>query len=96
LESPESLVCGLQTLGPAIVGYNIMKYCWNTKESNGYDSCDILLQHYNDDGFRTIALRKEDFERLKPWEFCDMLNRAYDNGRNAAMQDLRRFIGVKE
>lgn len=73
-----------------------MKYCWNEKENNGYDPCDILLQHYKDDGFRTIALRKEAFECLTPWQLCNMMNIAYDNGRKAAMEDLRRFIGVKE
>lgn len=74
----------------------VKKYCFNENEHSGYEPCAILLQHYNDEKFRTSVLTKFEFEHLKPWELCDLLNRAYENGRKDAMEDLRRFIGVKE
>lgn len=73
-------------------------YCFNQEEDNnyGYGKCDILLQHYGDTGFRTGILTKEEFERIDAWKQCSLLNEAYDAGYKHAMEDLRRFIGVKD
>jgi hypothetical protein len=76
-------------------------YVWRKKEgddaySDGFSPTDILVQHYNDEKFRTILLREDDFKNLKPWEFCSILNEVYKSGRNDAMEDLRRFIGVEK
>lgn len=60
----------------------------------GFEPTDILVQHYNDPGMRTMLLRKDEFENLKPWELCSILNEVYESGRKDAMEDLRRFIGV--
>lgn len=70
-------------------------YCYNEKENSGSDPCDILLQLYPDDGFRTLVMRQEDFEHLKPWELCMLLNRAREAGREDAMRDVRDLLGVK-
>jgi hypothetical protein len=68
-------------------------YCIR-EEDNGYDPCDILLDHgLKDSSFRTYVIRKED---LKPWQICDALNGAYRAGREDAMRDLRNFIGVEK
>lgn len=71
-------------------------YCYNQDESNGYDKCNILISHYGDSSFRTILLRKEEFEELHAWKMTSLLNDAYEAGYQHAMEDLRRFIGVKE
>jgi hypothetical protein len=71
-------------------------YCFNHEENSGYEKCDILLKHYGDDGFRTIVLRKDELERIDAWEMTKQLNNAYESGYKHAMEDLRRFIGVKE
>lgn len=66
-------------------------YCIREGDT-GYEPCDILLDHgLNSTDFRTYVIRKEDF---KPWQVCDALNSAYKAGREDAMADLRRFIGV--
>ena len=66
-------------------------YCIR-EEDNGYEPCDILLDHgLKSPDFRTYVIRKED---LKPWQICVALNDAYKAGREEAMRDLRRFIGV--
>lgn len=67
-------------------------YTYNSTENNGYDPCDILLQHYPEEIWRTIVLSKEDFENLQPWKFCSLLNDAYEQGRKDAMKDLRTMI----
>lgn len=82
------------------MGYN-KQYVWRKLEgeepgTGGFEPTDILVQHYNDPGMRTTLLRKDEFENLKPWELCSLLNEAYNSGRKDAMEDLRRFIGVKE
>lgn len=67
-------------------------YCIREDE-NGYEPCDILLDHgLNNPDFRTYVIRQEDF---KPWQVVDALNNAYKQGREDAMRDLRRFIGIK-
>jgi hypothetical protein len=67
-------------------------YCIREGE-NGYDPCDILLDHgLKSPDFRTYVIREED---LKPWQICKALNDAYDAGREDAMRDLRQFIGIK-
>ena len=66
-------------------------YCIREGE-NGYDPCDILLDHgLNNTDFRTYVIREED---LKPWQIVTALNDAYKAGREDAMRDLRNFIGV--
>lgn len=71
-------------------------YCFNQEENIGSKKCDILLQHYEDVGFRTRVLSKEEFEGINAWTQCSLLNNAYDAGYKHAMEDLRRFIGVKD
>lgn len=76
-------------------------YVWKKKEgeepgTGGFDPTDILVQHYDDEKFRTVLLREDEFTRLKPWELCSILNEVYRSGRNDAMEDLRRFIGVEK
>lgn len=75
-------------------------YVWRKLEGEepgmgGFEPTDILVQHYNDPGFRTMLLNKEEFMHLSPWKLCVLLNNAYDSGRNDAMEDLRTFIGIK-
>jgi hypothetical protein len=68
-------------------------YCIREGE-NGYDPCDILLDHgYGSSDFRTYVIREED---LKPWHIVSALNSAYTAGREDAMRDLRNFIGVEK
>lgn len=68
-------------------------YCIREGE-NGYDPCDILLDHgYGSADFRTYAIREED---LKPWQIVSALNSAYEAGREDAMRELRKFIGVEK
>ena len=68
-------------------------YCIR-EEDNGYEPCDILLDHgYGNPDFRTYAIRKED---LKPWQIVAALNSAYAAGREEAFRDLRNFIGVEK
>jgi hypothetical protein len=65
---------------------------WNREDDNGYEPCDILLDHgLQSPDFRTYVIRKED---LKPWQIVDALNQAYKAGREDAFRDLRNFIGV--
>lgn len=76
-------------------------YVWKKKEgedaySSGFEPTDILVQHYNDEKFRTVLLSEYDFVNLKPWELCSILNQVYTSGRKDAMEDLRRFIGVEK
>lgn len=66
------------------------RYCIR-EEDNGYEPCDILLDHGLSADFRTYVIRKEDF---KPWQVVDALNQAYRAGREEAFRDLRNFIGV--
>lgn len=68
-------------------------YQFNHEENNGYISepCDILVQHYKSDNFRTISIRKEEWNA---WKICEALNHAYKVGREDAMSDLRRMIGA--
>jgi hypothetical protein len=76
-------------------------YMWRKTDGEdaycgGFKPTDILVQHYNDPGMRTTLLRKDEFENLKPWELCSILNEVYESGRRDAMEDLRKFIGLKE
>ncbi len=67
------------------------QYCIRETD-NGYEPCDILLDHgLQSPDFRTYVIRKDDF---KPWQVVDALNHAYRQGREDAMRDLRNFIGV--
>lgn len=69
-------------------------YCIR-EEDNGYgpEPCDILLQHFKSDNFRTYAIRKEDWSGHM---ICNALNSAYEAGRADAMRALRNFMGIKE
>lgn len=71
-------------------------FTFNRAENTGYEDCDILVQHFNDEGFRMRLLSKEEFASLQPWQFCRLMNDAYAKGKREAMEDLRRLIGVKE
>jgi len=76
------------------IGRNMTRHYCIREEDNGYEACDILLDHgYGNPDFRTYAIRKED---LKPWQICDALNNAYKAGREEAFRDLRNFIGVEK
>jgi hypothetical protein len=75
-------------------------FVWRKKDGEtsydgGFEPTDILVQHYNDPGFRTMLLDEAEFTHLKPWKLCALLNEAYDSGRRDAMEDLRNFIGIK-
>ena len=67
-------------------------YTFNQEMNSGHEACDILLQHYPGETWRTIVLSKEDFENVKPWQLCGLLNNAYSQGRKDAMADLRTMI----
>jgi hypothetical protein len=68
-------------------------YCIR-EEDNGYDPCDILLDHgYGHKDFRTYVIQKEE---LTPRQICGALNDAYKIGREDAMRDLRNLIGVEK
>lgn len=71
------------------------EYCFNRENHTGYGSepCDILIQHFKSDNFRTIAIRAEEWDA---WNICNKLNDAYKAGREDAMRDLRNFIGVEK
>lgn len=68
-------------------------YTYNKEKFNGSEPCDILLELYDNDSFRTIGLRVDD---QIPWKICDALNHAYQQGRKDAMSDLRVVLGIKE
>lgn len=70
-------------------------YCWNTEESNGHEPADILIQLYPDEAFRSIVLRKEDFERLRVWELCQLLQQAREAGYRDAQRDIRNALDLK-
>lgn len=72
------------------------RYTWVYNQEDTYERGPILLQHYGDPGFRTIVLREGELEKLMSWQFCRLMNDAYEAGREHAMEDLRRFIGVKD
>jgi hypothetical protein len=71
-------------------------YTFNRDENNGYSSCDILVQYYDSEQFKAVAIRKEDMENMDAWRMCNALQRAYDAGREDAMRDLRMLIGVQK
>jgi hypothetical protein len=69
-------------------------YYWMTAE--GDDGRDrVLLEHYGDSGVRTRVLEADDLEKAEAWKIATLLNGAYEAGRTHAMEDLRRFIGIK-
>jgi hypothetical protein len=65
-------------------------------EYDGFQACDILVQHYGDSDFRTILLNQNDFENLRPWKLVSLLNAAYERGRIEYQEEFRRFIGARE
>lgn len=67
-----------------------------TYNGNGYDPSDIVCQLYGDAAWRTICIPQEDLENIAPWKLANELNRAYEQGRKEAFEDLRRLIGVKD
>lgn len=71
-------------------------YTFNREKYNGYgEPCNILIQLYDNEDFRAVALRKEDFERFDAWRMCEALQNAYDAGKKDAMSNLRELIGAK-
>jgi hypothetical protein len=77
---------------------NRKTYVWRKKEGEivgGSEPADILVQHYNDEGFRTILLDEEDFKRLVPWKLCALLTDAYESGYKDAKADIRNVLEIK-
>lgn len=72
------------------------RYTWVYDQDAMYKKGQILLQHYNDQGFRTHVFSAEEFEQMTSYEFCSQMNSAYESGYKHAMADLRRFIGIKD
>ena len=71
-------------------------YTFNRETYTGYGTpCNILVQLYEDENFKAVALRAEDFERFDAWRMCEALQHAYDSGREDAMRDLRMMMGIK-
>ena len=69
-------------------------YQWVTDEDDeGNDR--VLLQHYGDPGVRTRVLEADDLIKTEAWQIATLLNAAYEAGRVHAMEELRRFIGIK-
>ncbi len=70
-------------------------YCFNEKEHTGYGptTCNILIQHFKSDDFRTVAIREDEWSA---WNLCSALNNAYEAGRQDAMRDLRNFMGIEK
>lgn len=70
-------------------------YQWVTdKDDEG--NTRVLLQHYGDKGVRTRVYEADELKRIEAWEIASRLNAAYEAGRNHAMEELRRFIGVTD
>jgi hypothetical protein len=63
--------------------------------TGGFKPTAILVQHYNDEGFRTVLLDEEEFKHLAPWRLCALLNDAYESGYKDAKADIRDMLGVK-
>lgn len=74
------------------MGYK-RNYTYNREKYNGHTPCDILLELYDTDKFRTIALRVED---QVPWRICEALNNAYEEGRKDAKRDIRAVLGCSD
>jgi hypothetical protein len=74
------------------MGYN-RTYLYNKEKFNGHEPCDILLQLYETDHFKTISLRAD---QLVPWQICDALNRAYEEGRKDAKREIRTVLEIKD
>ena len=68
-------------------------YTINHDENNGNEPCDILLQHYENDQWKTVVIRADD---LQPWKICQALNSAYEAGKQDAMRNLRYMIGIEK
>lgn len=63
--------------------------------TGGFKPTAILVQHYNDEGFRTVLLDEEEFKHLAPWRLCALLNDAYESGYKDAKADIRNVLGIK-
>jgi len=82
-----------------MTGYT-RRYLWRVPEdqttaSTGFEPADILCEMYGDAGMRTRVVNADELKGFPPWELCDLMNQAYRNGREDAMADLRRVLGVK-
>lgn len=55
----------------------------------------VVLQHYGDPGVRTRVFESDELIKMDAWEIASRLNSAYEAGRTHAMEELRRFIGIK-
>lgn len=72
-------------------------YTFNHKEHSGYgEPCNILVQYYESEEFKAVALRADDLKSFDAWHLCRALQSAYDAGREDAMRDLRMLIGVQK
>lgn len=70
-------------------------YTFDREKSTGYgEPCNILVQYYESEQFRTVAMRAEDFERFDAWHMCQVLQNAYDAGREDQLRDIRMMLGV--
>jgi len=75
---------------------NKRTYTFDHKNHSGYgEPCNILIQLYEDENFKAVAIRKEDLQSFDAWHLCQALQNAYEAGRKDAMNDLRDLIGVK-
>jgi hypothetical protein len=70
-------------------------YTFDRTQNSGNEPCNILIQLYENENFRAVAIRKEDLESFDAWRLCQALQNAYEAGRKDAMSDLRNLIGVK-
>jgi hypothetical protein len=71
-------------------------YTFNRDNSNGYEPTDILVQYYESEQFRAVALRKDDWLNYNAWDMCSLLQRAYDAGREDQLRDIRMMLGVEK
>lgn len=63
--------------------------------NQGHDPCNILQEHWQGSGMKTILLSKDDFENLSPWQLVSLLNKAYACGRREYQASFRNFIGIE-
>lgn len=69
-------------------------YQWiSTADADGNNR--VLLQHYGNPGVRTRVLESDELTNAEAWKIASLLNSAYEAGRTHAMEELRRFIGIK-
>ena len=65
-----------------------------TYRGDGYEESPILIQLYNDESFRMVAITKEDLKEGCPWVIAKAMNEAYERGKEEAFAELRTLIGA--